>query len=160
VSLGCRVVGRKTPAADAEIVVPFPCPGGRKETMSELTIDRQATRDTCQHCRSVYEVSHGSVYDDGAPFALYIAGMHGCESDPVVALVIAIARPEGETPSAITLQVRPSKTQFEMRIIAPYGSPWRSHAYLGHMLTRDEMLSSPLREMFFQIADIVVTDNP
>jgi hypothetical protein len=121
----------------------------KRETMSELTIDLQLTTDTCQHCGRVYQVSRGSVYENGSPFALYIAGMHGCEGDPVVALAIAIASPEGETPSAVTLQVRPSDTQIEMQIVAPDSSPWQSHSYLGHMLTRDEVLSSSLREMFF-----------
>ena len=86
--------------------------------------------------------------------------MHGCKGKPIVALAIAVARPEGETPSAITLQVRPSETEFEMRIVAPDKSPWYSHAYLGHMLTRKEALASPLRELFYRIADEVVSENP
>ena len=128
--------------------------------MSELKIDRQAATETCQHCGAVYVVSRGSVYEDNLPFALYIAGMHGCKGEPVVALAIAVARPEGETPSAITLQVMPSEIEFEMRIVAPDKSPWHSHAYLGHMLTRNEALASPLRKLFYRIADEVVSENP
>jgi hypothetical protein len=128
--------------------------------MSEFTIDRQAATDTCRHCGKVYSVSRGSVYDDGSPFALYIAGMHGCQGDPVVALAVAVKTSAGETPSAITLQVQPSETEFQMRIVAPDNSPWKSHTYLGRMLTREEALASPLRETFFRIADIVVTENP
>ena len=128
--------------------------------MPEFTIDRQAAKDTCKHCGKVYEVSRGSVFEDHSPLALYIAGMHGCEGNPIVALTIAIARPPGEPPSAVTLQVTPTKTQFEMRVIAPDESPWQNHTYLGRMLTREEALASPLIDLFFKLADIIVTENP
>jgi hypothetical protein len=86
--------------------------------------------------------------------------MHGCDGDAIVALAIAIARTEGFIPSAITLIVQPSDKNIEMRIIEPDISPWKSHTYLGQMLTREEVLASPLREVFFRIADKVVVGNP
>jgi hypothetical protein len=127
--------------------------------MPQFTIDHQAAMETCQHCRSVYSVSRGSVYEDSQPFALYIAGMHDCNGHPVVVLAIAVARPDGEVSSAMTLQVQPSETEYEIRILEPDNSPWKSHSYLGHMLTRNEVLKSPLRETFYQIADTVITSN-
>ena len=131
----------------------------RKNLMSVLTFDQQSTSDVCEHCGSAYPVSRGSVYADGTPFALYVAGMYGCEGDSIVVLTIAIARPVGDLPSAIALQVQLTATELQMSIIAPETSPWRNHTYLGRILTREEALSSPVKEVFFRIADLVVTTN-
>jgi hypothetical protein len=128
--------------------------------MPELTLDYQSAADKCPHCGRDYPVSLGSVYEDGSPRGLYIAGMHACRFGPIVVLAIAIAAPKGKPPSAVTLQVVPSETEFEMSIVDPGTSPWKGRAFLGRMLTREEMLSDPLRDEFFRIADAVVLQNP
>ncbi|MBN1908981.1 MAG: hypothetical protein JW818_04515 [Pirellulales bacterium] len=126
--------------------------------MPPLTIDCQTATDICHCCDREYPVSRGSVFRQGIPFALYMAGMHGCHGDTVVVLAVAVPRP-GEEPTAVTIRIVPTNTQFQMQILDPETSPWRNHAYLGRMLTRQEALASTLKDTFFEIADAVVVSN-
>ncbi len=128
--------------------------------MPELTFDHEKATDYCEHCGKEYAVSRGSVYEDNFPIAIYVAGMHGCEGEAIVVLAIALAQPDKQTPVAITLQIMPTETEFEMRIISPDYSPWREYAYLGHTLSRADALASPQKELFFRIADLIVIENP
>jgi hypothetical protein len=127
--------------------------------MSSLSIDRQQSSEICDHCGQQYTVSRGSVYNDGAPFALYLAGMHGCGARKSVVLAIAIKRERHEKPTAVSIQVWPEESEYKMAVLEPKVSPWRTHTYLGRMLTRKQALASPLIDMFFHIADVVVADN-
>jgi hypothetical protein len=128
--------------------------------MNGLAIDRQAITETCGHCGREYQVTRGSVYREGEPFALFIAGMHGCRGERVVALTIALSQGPKATPLALTLQILPTETEYQMRIVEPSLSPWRDQAYLGRMLSRPEALAGQLKPTFFEIADAVIAMNP
>ena|SRR5437660_6448373 len=126
-----------------------------------MTFDRQAYFDVCDHCRESFQVVRGSVFDDGNGIALYLAAMHGCDAR-VVDLAIAIR--EGysgnKETSAIFMKVRPRADEVQMTVVDSTNSGWRTEDYLGRSLTRDEALTSPLRDSFFHIADHLVAEIP
>lgn len=131
--------------------------------MSELTIDYQDIQETCVHCGTSYTVSRGSVYDNGEGASIYLAALHQCEAGRVAHVVISLRggyEGVGETCAAV-LQVRNGGENLEMSLTDPEYSPWNGVDYLGRILTRDEVLgSSTSKNMFFHIADHVVTQNP
>ena len=128
--------------------------------MGQLTLDRQGTTETCAHCRAPIAVSRGSVYDDGLPVGLYLAGMHRCSTQPVAILALALLPQEGARPQAVHLRVVESAEAVEMMFLDPAESPWREHHYLGQMLAAAEARRSSLRDRFFHVADHVVRDLP
>ena len=130
--------------------------------MSQITIDHQDVSQTCDHCHKTFDVSRGSVYEDGEGFSIYLAGMHECHSGRSVHLAIAVREgyKEFQETCAVAMQVRATETDFEMFVADVKDSPWRGESYLGRMMDREEALNSPLKETFFHIADHVVADNP
>ena len=130
--------------------------------MSELTIDHQDVEDRCSHCGETFVVSRGSVYADGEGASIYLAALHHCHGSRVAHVAIAVrAGYEGVgEASAAVFQVRNGGENFEMSVTDPQDSPWHGTDYLGRILTRDEVLSSPLKHVFFHIADHVVVENP
>ena len=95
--------------------------------MGQLTLDRQRTTETCEHCRAPIAVSRGSVYDDGRAVGLYLAGMHRCSMQPVAILALALLPPDGGPPQAVHLRVLESAEAAEMMFLDPADSPWREH---------------------------------
>jgi hypothetical protein len=75
-------------------------------------------------------------------------------------MAIAVKDAQQANPSAVSIQVWPTETEYQMVIIDPSISPWRAHTYLGRMLTREEALASPLKGEFFRIAGHVLAENP
>ena len=109
-------------------------------------------------------MSRGSIFEDGAPRAIYLAGMHACQDGGSVILGAGVMPPDGSPPDvrpeAFSIQIWLVNDNFEMTLLDPEQSPWRTHPYLGRMLTRTEVLGSPRKEFFFSIADCVVNRNP
>jgi hypothetical protein len=60
----------------------------------------------------------------------------------------------------ILLSIRPTPTDFGMRIDAPEDSSHANFKPLGIALSRAEALESPLRDQFFEVADLVVENDP
>src|SRR5688572_32856539 len=85
-----------------------------EESVGEVTLDRQHATETCEHCRGAIAVSRGSVYDDGRPSGLYLAGMHRCDVEPVAILALALLSPGGGPPQAVHLHVRGTPEAVEM----------------------------------------------
>jgi hypothetical protein len=131
-----------------------------RNPVGEVTLDRQQATEICEHCREPITVSRGSVYDDGRPAGLYLAGMHRCDVEPVAIVALALMPPEEGQPQAVHLHVRGTSEAVEMVLQDPQESPWRAHHYLGRMLTPAEARQSPLRDRFFHVAHHVVTDLP
>jgi hypothetical protein len=128
--------------------------------VGEITLDRQQTTESCEHCREPIAISRGSVYDDGHPSGLYPAGMHRCNVEPVAIVALAPLPPGGAEPQAVHLHVRGTSEAVEMVFLDPGESPWRAHHYLGRMLTPAEARESPLRDRILHVAHHVVTDLP
>jgi hypothetical protein len=128
--------------------------------LSILTLDRQQASDTCEHCARPIPVVRGSIYDDGRPFGLYLIGMHRCSTDAVAIMAVALSLEDGGPPRVIHIRVDSGPDALEMRFIDPEISPWRTHRYLGAMLSAVEARVSPLRDRFLQVADRIVEDVP
>ena len=119
-----------------------------------LRLDEQIVEQHCSHCGRPFTVSRGSAFDDGEPFALYLAGLHACDGARVAHLAIAI-RPgfrDNPTAEAITLRLWNEGDAFAMHVTDAMESPWKDERYLGRMLDRAEALASSLRESVFHIA--------
>lgn len=90
--------------------------------------------------------------------------MHACQDGGSVILGAGVMPPDGSPPDvareSFSIQIWLVNDNFEMTLLDPEQSPWRSHLYLGRMLTRTEVLASPRKEFFFSIADCVVNRNP
>jgi len=124
-----------------------------------LTIDAQSASEYCRTCKLEYPVSRGSAYENGTPFAIYVAGMHACEKGGSAIIAIAFRGAAGEAPRAATVQVWAVEEQFQMSVPEPAQSPWLSHKYLGRMLSRTEALEPSLKASLFRVADAVVYQN-
>lgn len=60
----------------------------------------------------------------------------------------------------VFLTVKPTPDNFGMRIEEPQGSRHINFKPLGNPLSRDEALSSDLKEEFFAVADYIVLEDP
>jgi len=130
--------------------------------MGQIAIDYQVVDQTCNHCHATFQVTRGSVYNDSKGFGLYLAALHACHSGRVAHLVVAVR--EGyqtfrETCS-VAMQIAATETAFQMSVVNAEDSPWVSESYLGRIMDREDALESPLIQIFFQVADRVVDDNP
>ena len=129
--------------------------------MGTLSLDQQTVRQHCTHCGQAFDVSRGSAYEDGEPFALYLAGLHSCNGPPVAHIAIAI-RPgyrDNQQPEAILLQMWTTTDSIAMHVTDAAESPWSGERYLGRMLDRAEALDSALLETTFLIAGHVAREN-
>ena len=59
--------------------------------MGQITIDFEVVNQSCDHCHATFDLSRGSVYENGSRFSIYLAGMHKCHSGKLVHLVIAVS---------------------------------------------------------------------
>ena len=124
-----------------------------------LTIDAQPASEYCRACKLEYPVSRGSAYENGTPFAIYLAGMHACEKGGSAIIAVAFRSPGGEPPRAATVQVWAVNEEFQMSVLEPAQSPWLSHTYLGRMLSRAEALEPAFKSSLFRVADAIVHQN-
>jgi hypothetical protein len=125
-----------------------------------LTLDHQHATERCNHCSKDYPVSRGSIYDDGRPIAIYLAGLHPCESGGSAIFGIGVNDEHSAQPESFSIQVWLVNDQYEMTLLNPEQSPWKSHSYLGRMLNRSEVLASPKKTFYFDLADCIVRKNP
>src|SRR5204862_7682944 len=117
-----------------------------------LTLDHQHATERCDHCAKDYPVSQGSIYDEGRPIAIYLAGLHPCEGRGSAIFGIGV-NDDGGVPESFSIQAWLVNEQYEMTLLNPEQSPWRSHSYLGQLLTRAEVLASPRTKFYFDLRD-------
>jgi hypothetical protein len=128
-----------------------------------FTLDRQVASDHCPECDVNFSVIRGSVYDDGQPFGLYLIALHGhCWEGRLGHIAIAILNRSSSEPRKVAASMEaialPEEVAFSL--VDWKSSPWRSEAYLGQMLSPEEVRSSPHRAAFFQIAEHIFQDLP
>src|SRR5438093_492721 len=95
-----------------------------------LTLDYQEATQRCEHCAKDYPVSRGSIYESGKPVAIYLAGLHPCSSggSAIFAVGVAPEDPRGKAQS-FSIQVWLVNDQYQMSLLGPEKSPWRTHGY-------------------------------
>src|SRR5438094_10497841 len=91
----------------------------------QLTIDHQVVEQTCEHCKTDFQVSRGSVFSEGHPIGIYLASMHACYEGRLVYLAIALREnAKGQrNPNAVMLSIWPTETDILMSIVDPAESP-------------------------------------
>jgi hypothetical protein len=126
-----------------------------------LTLDHQRATEPCDHCSTEYPVSRGTIFDSGNPIAIYLAGLHPCDSGARSAIFgIGVAPTTEAPPQAFSIQVWLLGDDYHMSLLDPEQSPWQSHEYLGRMLRLSEVLDSQRKTFYFELADCIVGANP
>ena len=128
--------------------------------MSAISLDHQEVTETCSHCRAIYPVSRGSLYDGDQLHGLYLAGMHGCHDQRFVVLAIAIKAGDNGGKLAVHLRAWRTPTELQMVFIDPLDSPWAAHTYLGRMLSAAQVRQHAQRAHFIHLAMHVLRENP
>jgi hypothetical protein len=130
--------------------------------MTKISLDYQMVSQTCDCCGKRFNVSRGSLYEDGDGIGIYLAAMHSCHSEKTVRLAITLREEYMMLPEVccVAMDVWPTETKLQMLVTDAKESPWGNESYLGRMMDREESLNSPLTETFFHLADHVVVENP
>jgi len=121
-------------------------------------------RHLCDHCGEANLSVHGFVYRDENAYALYFAQLYTAHPDKLVCLAIGVgdwgeeSSPRDRT--SVSLFVRPTESEFQMTLTDREASPWRNSSLLGTMMNRADALTSPLKDVLFEIADRVVAEDP
>jgi hypothetical protein len=129
--------------------------------MSNLSVDYQSVQQTCACCNKTFRVVRGNIYTADMPVGIFLAGLHGCRAR-LTFLAVALRDDMYTSPQTlcVTMKVWDTATEVKLVLTDPADSPWRTEAYLGPMLTREQALAHPLLETFFAIADQILALEP
>lgn len=118
----------------------------------------------CNCCGEQFKSVCGFIKKDEDAYSVYFATLHTGHNDIAASLTISIGKWWDDTALNerhwIELIVKPSETNFNMRIEEPEGSQHKDFKPLGIALSRQEALSSELKDDFFAVADYVVAEDP
>jgi hypothetical protein len=118
----------------------------------------------CSCCSKQLLSVCGFIALEGNAYSTYFALLHTAHDEIVVALTISIGKWWDDDALTerhwILMTVRPSESEFHMRIEEPEKSRHINFKQLGIPLTRNEALASPLREKFFEVADYIIERDP
>ena len=132
--------------------------------MFSLELGEEISNITCSCCGEQFKSICGFIKKDDDAYAVYFATLHTGHSDIGASLTISIGNWWDDTALDerhwIELTVKPSETNLNMRIEEPGGSRHKEFKALGIALSRDEALSSHLKDDFFIVADYVVVEDP
>ena len=119
---------------------------------------------TCGHCGKQLTCVCGFITRDGDAYSTCFALLHTGHNEIVVLLTISIGKWWDDEAlnerHRVALTVKPSETQFNMRIEEPEKSRHVNWKPLGIPMTRDEALASSLRKAFFEVAVYLVEQDP
>lgn len=125
-----------------------------------IETDPKVKQSHCPCCGRLMHTHTGFVYKENNAYAIYSASLHPNESNRKMGLTIAIGGDwEDETTFkdhiSLDLLIQPSSTEIQMSILDGKANEKASKLW-GKRLTRKEILTSPLKDDFFQIADVIV----
>jgi hypothetical protein len=132
--------------------------------MFSLELAEEISNITCDCCGERFKSVCGFIKKDDDAYSVYFATLYTGHSDIAMDLTLSIGKWWDDTALDqrhwIFLKVEPSAENFNMRIEQPEGSRHKDFRPLGIALSRDEALSSPLKDDFFAVADYVVAEDP
>ncbi len=132
--------------------------------MFSLELGEEVSNITCNCCGEGFKSVCGFIKKDDDAYGVYFATLHTGHSDITASLTISVGKWWDDTALDerhwVELTVKPSETNFNMRLEEPDCSRHKDFKSLGIALGRDEALSSHLKEDFFAIADYVVVEDP
>ena len=130
----------------------------------EIRLEQQVVSQRCPGCGADFTVVRGPVYDADEGVGLYLIALHGHSPQGRLAhLAVAVLdRSPGGQPrpvaAAMDVLARPDELGFAL---VEWGSSlWAGEAYLGRLLSPDEVRASPHRAAFFHVAEHVVRELP
>jgi hypothetical protein len=132
--------------------------------MFSLELAEEISNITCDCCGERFKSVCGFIKKDDDAYSVYFATLYTGHNDIAMDLTLSIGKWWDDTALDqrhwIFLKVEPSAENFNMRIEQPEGSRHKDFRPLGIALSRDEALSSPLKDDFFAVADYVVAEDP
>jgi len=103
------------------------------------------------------------VHKDGDAHAIYYARFSNNHPQHSVIATVSLGEwGEGSTPKqrvAFALELRSTKSQFEVEVIDANRSPWKDAKTIGRTLDRAEALAHPLLAEVFHITDHMVQED-
>lgn len=135
----------------------------RHDGDDSIQVDEREESRSCPSCKSAIRVVRGIVVEDDENRGLYKAELTALgpeHTEPRVALVIGLLDPsaDGEDRGRVaSLTVWPTATEIQMGLTERGDSVWtREERWLGRIMDRSEVLSNPMNDDFFHVADHVV----
>ena len=129
-----------------------------------LELGEDVSNITCNCCGKPFKSVCGFIKKDDNAYAVYFATLHTGHSDIVVGLTVSIGKWWDDSAlherQWIFLTVKPSATNFDMRVEEPESSRHADFKALGVALSRQKALLSDLKDDFFAVADYVVDEDP
>jgi hypothetical protein len=115
-------------------------------------------------CGEQFKSVCGFIKKDDDAYSVYFATLHTGHSDIMVGLTVSVGKWWDDTALDerhwICLTVKPSDSNFNMRIEEPEVSRHKDFKPLGIALSREAALASDLKDEFFAVADYVVVEDP
>jgi hypothetical protein len=129
-----------------------------------LELAKDVASIECSHCGKQMTSVCGFITRDGYAYSTYFALLHTGHDEPLALLTISIGKwwDDGALNERhwAALAVQPSDTQLNMRIEEPQKSRHSNWKPLGIPMNRNEVLTSPLKSAFFEVADYIVENDP
>ena len=132
--------------------------------MFSLELGDEVANKTCDCCGEQYKSVVGFIKRDNDAYAVYFATLQTGHPDITAGLTVSVGKWWDDTALDerhwIYLTVTPSPETFNFLIEAPGCSPHFDFKPLGVALTREEALSSSIREDLFAVAHYIVEEDP
>lgn len=128
-----------------------------------IEIDPNVKQSKCPCCGRLTHTVIGFIYKNNDALAVYSASLHPQEPERKMGLTIAIGEDWEDEKTfkdhiSLNLLVQPSDREIQMSILDNQAN--KSAAKLwGKRLSRKEVLKHPLKDKFFQIADVIVQED-
>ena len=118
----------------------------------------------CPCCGKPYKSVCGFISKNSDAYSMYFATLQSGHEEICVGLTLSIGKwwddDALDERHWILLTIRPTPTDFGMRVDEPESSSHANFKPLGIALTRAQALESPLKEQFFEVADFIVENDP
>lgn len=132
--------------------------------MFSLELGDEVSNKTCDCCGKQYKSVVGFINRNNDAYAVYFAMLQTGHPEITVGLTLSIGNWWDDNALDerhwIYLTIKPSAENFNMRIEEPGSSSHSDFRPLGIALTREEALTSSMKEDFFAVADYIVEEDP
>lgn len=126
--------------------------------------DGAAVHGACSHCGRETRSVWGYVSRDGAAHAVYFIRWTDGHLDDGAQLAVSVGRwgdgTSGVDRRTVGLECRMGDDRPAYMVIDAASTMWADRELLGEMLARAAVLSDPIRDQVFAIADAVAAEDP
>jgi hypothetical protein len=128
-----------------------------------IEVGREPRIRRCGHCGGLTHTTQGFVYRDGDAYAIYFATLFGTDHQQRADLAVGIGTwEEGNAGADLSafMGVWSTPDEYRFSFADSSDSGWAGSTLLSHQLNADEARSHPRRDEFFEVAEIVIRDDP